>query len=133
RGAETYIFALNQSNGKPLWTQKVGVAGDYLGSTPTVEGDRLYAIGQQGDLVCVSVADGAVRWRKHFKRDFGGNCGGWNYTESPLVDGEQLVCTPGAKQALLVALDKKTGRVLWRCPSPFDDATAGYSSIVVAE
>lgn len=133
KGGTTYLIALNQSNGKPLWSAKVGATGDNLGSTPTVDGDRVYAVGQQGDLVCAGVADGKVRWRKNFKTDFGGNCGGWSYTESPLVDGNQVVCTPGAKNALLAALDKNTGRVLWRCPSPFDDATAGYSSVVVAQ
>src|SRR5262249_39965978 len=106
RGSRTYVYALDQRNGKAIWSSEVGRAGGNLGSTPTVNEERLYAIGQEGDLVCVSVADGAVQWRKNFKTDFGGQCGGWNYTESPLVDGEQLVCTPGAKEALLVALDK---------------------------
>ena len=133
RAGQTYLVALNQNDGTPAWSAKVGRAGDNLGCTPTVDGDRVYAIGQEGDLVCASVADGAVRWRKNFKTDFGGNCGGWNYTESPLVDGEKLVCTPGAKDALVVALDKRTGNVLWKCASPFEDATAGYSSVVIAE
>src|SRR5205085_5413506 len=99
----------------------------------TVDGDRVYAIGQEGDVVCVSVADGAILWRKNFKKDFRGECGGWSYTESPLVDGEKVVCTPGARDALMVALDKRTGAVLWKCPSPFAESTAGYSSVVVAE
>jgi outer membrane protein assembly factor BamB len=111
----------------------VGRAGDNLGCTPTVDGDRVYAIGQEGDLVCASVADGQVRWRKNFKKDFGGNCGGWSYTESPLVDSKLVVCTPGAKDALVVALDKLSGDTVWKCASPFGDATAGYASIVVSQ
>jgi outer membrane protein assembly factor BamB len=115
-----------------FYSAKVGKSGDNLGCTPTVDGNRVYAIGQQGDIVCVDDASGAVVWRKNFMTDFGGACGGWSYTESPLVDGDGVVCTPGAKNALVVALDKRTGAVLWKCPSPFGDSTAGYSSIVVA-
>jgi outer membrane protein assembly factor BamB len=132
RGADTYIHALHSSNGGSIWEAKVGPAGGNLGSTPTLDGDRVYAIGQEGDLVCVNATNGSPVWHKQFKRDFGGNCGGWNYTESPLVDGVQIVVTPGASDALLVALDKRTGAVIWKCASPFGDATAGYSSIVIA-
>lgn len=133
RGGDSYVHALDNSSGSVLWSSKVGPAGGNLGCTPTVDGDHVYAIGQEGEITCMGVADGALTWRKSFKKDFGGNCGGWNYTESPLVDGEKLICTPGARDGLLVALDKKSGNVLWKCPSPFGDSTAGYSSIVVAE
>ncbi len=129
---KTYVRAVDQASGKLIWSAPVGGAGGNLGCTPTVDGERLYAIGQDGDLVCVLTASGEVMWRKSFLKDFQGECGGWRYTESPLVDGAALVCTPGAKDALMVAFDKNNGEVLWKCPSPFDDATAGYSSIVVA-
>ena len=129
---KTFVRAVDQATGKLLWSAPVGAAGGNLGSTPTVDGERLYAIGQDGDLVCVRTPSGEVVWHKSFLKDFQGECGGWRYTESPLVDGAALVCTPGAKDALMVAFDKKNGEVLWKCPSPFDDATAGYSSIVVA-
>src|SRR5262249_26342802 len=133
RGETTYVYAVDRGNGTVLWSAKVGPKGDNLGCTPTVDADRVYAIGQDGDLVCVSATDGAIRWHKNFKKDFGGNCGGWNYTESPLVDGRKLLCTPGARDALIVALDKNTGDLLWKCASPFGDSTAGYSSIVTSE
>src|SRR5262249_28354869 len=109
KGRSTHLFALDRQTGKQLWSAEVGPSGGDLGCTPTVDGDRVYAIGQLGDLVCVRAEDGTVLWRKNFRKDFGGNCGGWKYTESPLVDGDKLVCTPGGKDATLVALDKKTG------------------------
>jgi outer membrane protein assembly factor BamB len=133
KGDASFVVAVDVETGRVLWSQKIGKAGGNLGCTPTVDGDHVYAIGQAGDLACLDAASGAVRWRKNFKKDFGGRCGGWNYTESPLVDGDRLVCTPGAKDATLVAFDKKTGEVLWKCAVPVDDTTAGYSSIVVAE
>jgi outer membrane protein assembly factor BamB len=133
RGADTYLVALDQASGNPIWSAKVGKAGSNLGCTPTVDGDRVYAIGQEGDVVCAATESGAVRWRKNLQTDFGGACGGWSYTESPLVDGDRVVCTPGAKDALLVALDKRTGALIWKCASPFGDSTAGYSSVAVAE
>ena len=133
QGGSSYVYALNLEDGKPLWSAKVGRQGGNLGCTPTVDRDRLYAIGQAGDLVCVNVADGSVIWHKSFSDDFHGSAGGWQYTESPLVDGDKLVCTPGAKEATLVALNKKTGAVIWKCAAPVYDPQAGYSSIVIAE
>jgi len=117
-----------------LWTGEVGQAGGNLGCTPTVDGDRVYAIGQQGDLVCLDSRDGSRLWRRSFTKDFEGTCGGWQYTESPLIDGDKLICTPGGRNAVMVALDKKSGKVLWKCPArPRTSPTAGYSSPVVAE
>ncbi|HZT78946.1 MAG TPA: PQQ-binding-like beta-propeller repeat protein [Gemmataceae bacterium] len=129
---KTYLFALDAGGGKHLWSAEVGRPGGNLGCTPTVDGDRVYAIGQDGDLICAKADTGEVVWRRHFKKDFGGACGGWSYTESPLVDGDQLVCTPGGKDATLIALNKKTGEVIWKCPVPGGDA-AGYSSVVITE
>jgi outer membrane protein assembly factor BamB len=133
KGSSSELFAIDASNGNVLWSAKVGPSGGNLGCTPTVDGDRVYAIGQEGDLVCVSAGSGNVQWHKNFKSDFGGHCGGWHYTESPLVDGDKLVCTPGARDATVVAFDKNTGEVIWKSAIPVNDPTAGYSSIVVAE
>ena len=99
-------------------------------STPTVDGELLYALGSDGDLVCVKTADGAEVWRKNLRKDFGGKPGIWAYAESPLIDGDVLVCTPGGKEASLVALDKKKGTVIWKSVVPGDE-TAAYSSVII--
>src|SRR5262249_60159670 len=85
-----------------------------------------------GDLACVETAKGTIRWQKNLKADFGGKPGQWAYAESPLVDGDALVCTPGGAKATLVALKKKDGEVLWRSEGPGGDAAA-YASGVVSE
>ena len=101
-------------------------------STPTVEGDVLYALGSDGDLVCLETAAGKVRWQKSLRADFDGKPGEWAYSESPLVDGDVVVCTPGGKDATLVALDKKSGDVVWKSQvSEGDDAA--YASITITE
>jgi outer membrane protein assembly factor BamB len=133
KGDSCFVFAIDAQNGTVLWSQKVGAPGGNLGCTPTVDGDRVYAIGQAGDLVCLNTENGAVQWRTNFVKDFGGQFGTWSYTESPLVDGDQVVCTPGGKKATIVAFNKKTGAVVWKCALPLEETTAGYSSIVVAE
>jgi outer membrane protein assembly factor BamB len=133
KGKSSFLVAVDLDGGKVLWSREIGPSGGNLGSTPTVDGDRVYAVGQGGDLVCVDADTGKEQWHRNFEKDFGGRCGGWRYTESPLVDGDRLVCTPGAKDATLVALDKKTGDVIWKCAAPIEDPTAGYSSVVVAE
>ena len=82
-----------------------------------MDGERVYALSRQGILTCLSTAKGEILWQKDFKKDFGGRMmSGWDYSESPLVDGDKLVCTPGGDTAALIALDKKTGDVIWKAP-----------------
>src|SRR5262249_44239126 len=85
-----------------------------------------------GDLVCLETATGKPRWQKNLRTDFAGKPGVWAYAESPLVDGDVVVCTPGGSEATLVALKKKSGEVVWKCPVPGGDQAA-YASIVVVE
>jgi outer membrane protein assembly factor BamB len=129
------VYALDVKTGNKVWSTPVGDLytngyGDGPRGTPTVDGDRLYALGGRGDLVCVETATGKVVWRKNLAKDLGDGVPGWGYTESPLVDGDKVVCTPGGGQGTVAALDKKTGDVLWRSKD-FKDG-AQYSSLVVA-
>jgi outer membrane protein assembly factor BamB len=100
-------------------------------STPTVEGELLYALDSDGDVACVETGAGKIRWQKSLRTDFGGKPGQWAYSESPLIDGNTLVCTPGGSQATVVALNKKTGEVIWKCALPEGDDAAFASAIVV--
>ena len=132
-----FVFALEAADGKRVWSTTLGKVGpndgpQYPGSrsTPTVEGDVLYALGSDGDLACVSISDGKVQWKKKLRSDFGGSPGKWAYSESPLVDGGALVCTPGGETATIVALNKKTGETIWKSTVPGGDQAA-YSSIIM--
>src|SRR6266446_6862403 len=138
----TNEFALARSakDGRRLWSVRLGRVGrpdqnpNYPGarSTPTVVGKFLYALGSDGDLVCLETAGGKQRWRKHLGADFAGRPGEWAYAESPLVDGDALIFTPGGSNATMVALNKMTGALLWKCAMPEAD-DAGYASAVAAE
>ncbi len=78
--------------------------------TPTADGNLVFALGSRGNLVCCDSASGQIIWQKNLPNDFGGEMmSGWGYSESPLVDGDRLICTPGGNDAIMVALDKKTG------------------------
>ena len=128
-----YLVAFDLAGKKLLWKAKVGPANDQPHSTPTVDGDRIYTIGTAGDLVCVDTA-GKEAWRKSLTADFGAKAPGWNFSESPLVDGNKLVCTPGGNGAVMVAMEKKTGEILWKC-APTNAGAAGnaaHASIVVS-
>jgi outer membrane protein assembly factor BamB len=120
-----------------VWSAKVGRVGGGSGypgprATPTVDGDRVYALGQFGDLVCVAAADGKEIWRKNLERDFDGRMmSGWGYSESVLVDADKVICTPGGSEGTLIALDKASGKTVWRSKD-FTDSAA-YSSIVPAD
>lgn len=135
-----YVQALSVKDGKQVWATRIGNVGNpkqqphypAARSTPTVEGEVLYALGSDGDLVCLDAASGKLRWQKNLRADFGGKPGAWAYSESPLIDGEALVCTPGGADASLVALNKKDGEVIWKCPVPGGDEAA-YSSAIIVE
>ena len=134
---DEFVEALDAKDGSQVWSKRVGKVGpnqraNYPGarSTPTVDGDVLYALGSDGDLACLTTA-GEVRWAKNLRSDFGGQPGNWAYAESPLIDGDVLVCTPGGKEATIVALNKKTGDVVWKCAVPGGDDAAYASAIVV--
>ncbi len=141
RDGSQHAFALDTTNGKVLWSARVGPAwaDEYGGSrsTPSVDGERVYALGTEGDLVCLDAATGQERWRKSLPRDFGGSMmSGWKFSESPLLDGDRLVVTPGARDAALVALDKRTGQPAWKAAipdlGPRGNDGAGYSSAVIS-
>lgn len=140
-GAEQFIEALDAKTGKMLWKTKVGPSheDEYGGprSTPTVDGALLYAVGTEGDLVCLDTATGKEVWRRSLPKDFGGRMmSDWKFSESPLVDGDRVIVTPGAREATLVALDKKSGKEVWRTATP-DLGPGGrdgaaYSSVVIS-
>jgi outer membrane protein assembly factor BamB len=98
-----------------------------------VDGELVYVLTPHGDLVCCEAATGSERWRKNLKADFDGvKADNWGYSESVLIDGDQLVCTPGGQQSLMVALDKLTGDLKWKAVHE-GDRGAGHASIVISE
>jgi outer membrane protein assembly factor BamB len=134
-----HVIALDLQSRERLWATEIGPKHDD-GSrcTPTYDGEYIYAIGTAGDLVCLKTKTGELVWRKNFEKDFGGKMmSGWRYSESPLVDGDKLIVTPGGKQATMVALNKRTGELIWQCdiPSIGDRGAdgAGYASVVISE
>ena len=136
------IMAIDTEDGDILWSTKFGIAG-LVGNTrsgntfpgprctPTVDGDMIYGVDHHGELICVTVADGGIQWSKHFVDDFGGTVPRWGFSESPLVDGDQVVVTPGGSKGAMVALDKRTGDLIWQSKE-FTDG-AHYASIVAVE
>jgi outer membrane protein assembly factor BamB len=133
-----FVQALSTQDGKPVWTTRVGNVGnanDFLyakaRSTPTVDGDSIYALGSDGDLACLETKSGKIRWQKSLRKEFGGKPGVWAYAESPLVDGDVVIVTPGGEQATMVALNKKTGAVIWKSAIPGGEQAAYASAIVV--
>ena len=131
------IIALSTFNGNKLWSTPIGKVGTNQGpqypgarATPTVAGDSVYALGSDGDLVCLDTKHGQKKWAKNLKTDFGGVAGMWAYTESPLIDGDVLICSPGGTAATVVALNKSTGAPIWKSLIAEGDA-ASYSSPMI--
>jgi outer membrane protein assembly factor BamB len=160
-GGRLYIMGARQDTefllavddqGKEAWSAKIGPVFDFKtnawsrgpNATPTVDGELVYGLGSQGDLVCVKAADGKEVWRRSMPKELGGEINpvgggpekmGWGYSWSPLVEGDLLICAPGGPKGLLAALDKKSGKVRWRSK----ESAAGksyegnYSSPVAAD
>ncbi|HEY2147831.1 MAG TPA: PQQ-binding-like beta-propeller repeat protein [Pirellulales bacterium] len=133
------LIALREADGKQLWSTDIGAVcpnrgPNYPGprSTPTVDGERVYVLSSDGDLACLTTADGKVAWQKSLRKDFDGKPGNWAYAESVLIDGENLICSPGGSKATVVALNKNDGSVVWQCAVPGGDP-AGFASAVVGE
>ncbi len=148
RNGEEYVFALNDK-GKELWATKVGKMYDYEGNSfsggpnasPVLRGDHLVGLGSQGELICVDPANGKERWRKNLPAALSGEVNpvqndptskfGWGYAAAPLIDGDQVIVTPGGPKGLVAALDLKTGNVRWQSKEVTDKTT--YAAPVLAE
>ena len=138
KGDAGFVHALNLQDGKILWSAKLGKSGapgwgGFAGprATPSIAGDLLFMVDQWGELVCLDANDGKEKWRKHFKEDFGGDRPEWGFSESPLVDGDKVIVTPGGSKGAVVALNQKNGAVIWQSKDFTDEAH--YSSLVPVE
>ncbi len=137
RGDDEVVWALDLQNGKEIWHTVTQPAFRQMGypegprCTPTVDGDRLYVLSGAGILACLETAGGKPVWQVDLVKDHGGKMmSDWGYSESPLVDGDKVICTPGGPQGTVAAFDKRTGKLLWQTKGLQD--RAAYSSIVIA-
>jgi outer membrane protein assembly factor BamB len=135
-GRQSIVFSLNRTDGKSVWSKALGPAGDNdrgpgPRGTPTLDADRMYVLTESGDLFCLKAVDGSEVWHRNILRDFGGRNIPWLISESPLVDGNNVIVTPGGPNAAIVSLDKMTGKTVWTSKELSDEA--GYASPVVAD
>ena len=129
QGNEQFVLAIDANTGKQLWkTQSGRTFGNDKGNgprgTPTIDGNRLYALAADGMLLCLDIESGKRVWGFNIGERFGGSVPRWGYSESPLVEGDRVIVTPGGRGAAVVALNKATGDLIWKS----QDDGAGYSS-----
>jgi outer membrane protein assembly factor BamB len=131
-GGKSYVVALNLADGKILWKTEVGKGGDPGNqgggprSTPATDGALVFALSQSGEIVCLQAATGKIAWASSMSK-FGGNTPTWGWSESPLLDGGQVMVTPGGS---VVALNKATGATVWQTKIK---GGAHYTSLAVAD
>ena len=131
RGDREFVIAFDVATGKEAWAAAHGSAfrndrGDGPRGTPTVDGDRIYALGGNGDLSCLDARTGKVVWSKNVLKEFGGSNITWGISESPLVMGNKVLVNAGGPGASIVALNKADGSLIWKSQSD----EAGYSSAI---
>jgi outer membrane protein assembly factor BamB len=134
RDTSEIVLVLDANTGQELWSAPVGaIFNEKRGSgprgTPTVDGNRVYAMSGQGNVVCLNRADGKMLWQQQMTA-LGGSVPHWGYTESVLVDRQHVICTPGGGKGAIVGLDRETGKVVWQSTAFTDEAQ--YSSLVPA-
>jgi outer membrane protein assembly factor BamB len=137
KGTERAL-ALDEKSGQVLWTREWDAdygSMSYPGgprATPTVDGDRVYVVGASGILLCLDVRTGSVIWRRDYGKDYGTQLPTWGIASAPLVDAERLIVIAGGQpDAKVMALDKSTGREIWRALS--SDSEPGYAQPVIVE
>jgi hypothetical protein len=139
KGTKEFATCLSVKDGKQQWKVELpNGSGGYSTawgsgprSTPTVDGDSVYFLGARGDLFCLKTADGSKVWSVSLTKDFGGGIPGWGYSESVLIDGDRLICTPGGPKGSILALEKATGKKVWQSEELKDGAA--YASIIAAD
>ena len=136
KGGASVVFCLSRADGKTVWMTALGQSLDQdrgrgPRGTPTIDDDRLYALTENGELACLKLRDGSALWRRNMLKDFNGQNPHWLISESPLIDGERVIVTPGGDQAGIVALDKMSGKTVWTSKELSD--SAGYASCVMAD
>ncbi len=136
QGSASVIYCLNRTDGKSIWSAALGPKvdegrGNGPRSTPTIDEDRVYVLTENGDLAALRARDGSRIWSKNILKEFGGDNPNWLISESPLVDGNKLIVTPGGKGSSLVALDKMTGKTIWTSSDLSDGP--GYASCLAAD
>ncbi len=129
------VLCLDEATGAELWTHeyKAAYTVSYAAgprATPTVDGDRVYTLGAEGNLKCLDVMNGAVQWEKLFTKDYGVKTATWGWSSAPLVDGDLLISIVGGDGSVVVAFDKLTGREIWRALSAKEP---GYGTPVIFE
>lgn len=135
-GEREHVLAFNLDSGDVIWSYDNAAAyhngfGDGPRGTPTIDGDKLYALGANGDLVCLDRRKGTSVWQLNILKEFNAGLPGWGYCESVLIDGDRLICTPGGNGATMVALDKKNGKTVWKAAVPQGDRAAYSSPIAI--
>lgn len=132
RDAVEYVIAVDVATGKEKWSAEAGALftngwGDGPRGTPTVDGDKVYALSGKGNLVCLNAANGQPIWTASLT-DLGGKVPGWGYCESPWVEGGRVMVTPGGPKGTMAAFDQITGKLLWQSTEWTDPAQ--YSSLI---
>lgn len=113
------IWALKEADGAELWftpfdDPRQTNQNNGPSASPTFDEGKVYAVSSNGKLVCLDAAKGEKLWERDYQKDFGGKVPSWGFTDSVLIDGDKLICVPGGNKAALVALDKVTGKDIWK-------------------
>jgi outer membrane protein assembly factor BamB len=129
------VWCLDEATGKEKWHHEYPVkytmsypAGPRC--TPNVDGDKVYTLGGEGNLICFKADSGEVVWQKNLPKEYGTKTAMWGYASHPLIDGNKLICLAGGDGTHVIAFDKNTGAEIWKSSSAKEQ---GYSPPTIIE
>ena len=140
RKGKAEVICIDAGTGEEVWASTIGTDpeegyntrwGAGTRGAATVDDGMVYAMNANGDVSCMTADKGEKKWSVSLVDDFGGKIPGWGYSESPLIDGDKLIVTPGGEKGAIIALEKKTGKTIWQSRNLTDPAQ--YSSVIVAD
>lgn len=133
-GGQEFLTCFDANSGEVAWKEghRIAKVADYPGTraTPTIEGDHVYTLGEAGDLICRTLADGKEVWRTNVLSETGARMLGWGCASSPLIVGERIFVQTGEGGPIAVAVDKSDGKVIWKSQGA---SKAGFASLVYAD
>lgn len=129
------VRCLSLADGKELWrfkeSRRIRPNHAITRTVPAADGRFVFSLDPKAVLHALDARSGREIWRKDLVQVYGSQIPPWYNGQNPLIEKDRVLVAPAGKAALVVALDKASGKELWRTPNP-DGWLLSHSSLMPA-